>query len=272
MSRCLAHKNPSTQLLHWSAQRTAEEEQLRQKRGVQKFTPTAIFPHVWKAVKINIKEAPKMTTLKSFLDSGDILCFLAKSSASVWKKLYFLSIKSFLLTSVKNKQAKTIKQRRPIQKWLLVRATYQLLTTTNSPRHPAALLTSARRDPHLGKTARKGAGRQAEPAPTCPHEGNPAAAARHLSATSPPQRQRLSGAQGPAGCSALAEARAAAALPAAPPPAAGGRAGSAAGGGTLGNAVPPDGAAAAPPRCKRLRSFLLSPAAKWYPARRREKP
>lgn len=56
---------------------------------VLKFIPTAIFPHVWKAVNININETPKIIMLKSFFDSGDILCFLAKSSASVWKNAIF---------------------------------------------------------------------------------------------------------------------------------------------------------------------------------------
>lgn len=56
---------------------------------------TATFPHVWKAVNINIKATPKIIMLKSFFDSDDILSFLQKLSASAWKSSSFLLKISF---------------------------------------------------------------------------------------------------------------------------------------------------------------------------------
>lgn len=76
-------KIPLQQLTH----QTKDKRTVTQLWNVLICTPTAIFPHVWKAVNINMNEIPKISTLKSFFESGDIFVgYFAKFSASVWKK------------------------------------------------------------------------------------------------------------------------------------------------------------------------------------------
>lgn len=44
--------------------------------GKKEFALTAIFPHVWKAVNINMNAIPKTMMFNCFLNSEFILCFI----------------------------------------------------------------------------------------------------------------------------------------------------------------------------------------------------
>ena len=88
MSKYILHiKNPTR------ATHTLNKGQKNRHTAEECFdnTPTAIFPHVWKAVNINMNEIPKISTLKSFFESGVILWVVLPSSQlqSGKKYIYF---------------------------------------------------------------------------------------------------------------------------------------------------------------------------------------